>query len=99
MTKAEFEAMIGREVDIEDYKVIEEVYAGHPTIDSYCAKGWEQVATIYKWPGGIRILKDMLPTARAYRDCLEAARKVLAETRRQNAIMDEAQSEMAQLRQ
>lgn len=99
MTKAEFEAAIGHEVDIEDYKVINEVYTWHPTIDSYSEKGREQVATIYKWPGGIRILKDMLPTARAYRNCLEAARVARAEKERQSAIIDEALSEMARLRQ
>lgn len=99
VTKAEFEAAIGHEVDIEDYKIIEEVYTWHPTIDSYCAKGMEQVATIYKWPGGIRILKDMLPTARHYRDCLKVGRKALAEMRRSKTIMDEARSEVARLRQ
>lgn len=45
----------------EDYAVIETVYATHPAIGP--VKGKDQIATIYNLPGGMRIIRDMVPTA------------------------------------
>lgn len=46
----------------EDYEVIEFVYMYHPSISDY--NGKDQIATIWKLPGGMRIIFDMLGTAK-----------------------------------
>lgn len=61
MMKEEFEKLIGKEVAISDYEVIEKAYATHPSIDA--VKGKQQIANIYQLPGGMRIIRDMVPTA------------------------------------
>lgn len=45
----------------EEFEVISEVYACHPCIDA--VRGKEQIATLWS-VGGMRLMLDMLPTAR-----------------------------------
>lgn len=45
----------------EEFAVISEVYACHPCIDA--VRGKEQIATLWSI-GGMRLMLDMLPTAR-----------------------------------
>lgn len=60
MMKEEFEQRIGKTISNGDYKVIEAVYTFHPSIDN--VRGKDQIADLYKI-GGMRIMRDMLPTA------------------------------------
>ncbi|MEG2621384.1 MAG: hypothetical protein RSC06_00665 [Clostridia bacterium] len=64
MTKQEFceRAKIEeKDLSSEDYAVIEKVYATHPVIDP--VKGKDQIAAIFNLTGGMRIIRDMVPTA------------------------------------
>ena len=88
MTKQEFEKILGHEVTQQDYNRIEFVYNFHPSIPE--TGGKETIAKLYEI-GGMRLIKDMLPTAVKARSLeeeihqmsLEIAR--LKETRRQLA--------------
>ena len=57
MMKEEFEALIGREVDDDDYKVIEYVYTHHPLIATK-----EDAAEIYNH-FGVAIFHSLVPSA------------------------------------
>lgn len=48
------------QVGLEDYKIIEKVYNNHPSIRDNGGK--EQIAMLYM-EFGMRVIKDMLPTA------------------------------------
>ena len=64
MTKIEFCRKANIHTDDlsnEEYEIIEYVYARHPIID--CNNGKQQIADIYKLPGGMRIIRDMMATA------------------------------------
>ncbi|NBK25356.1 MAG: hypothetical protein EOM68_25455 [Spirochaetia bacterium] len=62
MMKDEFLQAAGIEnISQADYEVIELVYTHHPSIDN--SNGKKQIATIYNLPGGMRIIRDMVPTA------------------------------------
>ena len=50
-----------KNINQEDYNVIEEVYTNHPSISN--TNGKAEISTIYNLPGGMRIIRDMLPTA------------------------------------
>ena len=64
MMRHEFEALVGGEVDPEEYEhVIEIVYMHHP-----CIQDKKDIANLYKRPNGILIIEDMLERAKAYRD-------------------------------
>lgn len=79
MTKQEFEELYGKEVGKTQYDVIEEVYTFHPIIKNVGGK--EQIATLYKM-GGMRLMYDMLPTAREakrFENELSITRSKLAE--------------------
>lgn len=65
MTKQEFEKRLGKTVNDRDYAKIEEVYATHPSISE--TEGKDQIAYLYK-TFGMRIIEDMLPTARKARE-------------------------------
>ena len=65
MTKQEFEKRLGKTVNDRDYAKIEEVYATHPSISE--TEGKDQIAYLYKTVG-MRIIGDMLPTARKARE-------------------------------
>lgn len=66
--KHEFEEKLGSQVTEEKYKDIEFVYTFHPSISN--TEGKTQIAQLYKL-GGIRLIRDMIPTARkaAERKC------------------------------
>lgn len=61
MTKHEFEEWLGGQVTEKEYKDIEFVYTFHPSISN--TEGKTQIAQLYKI-GGIRLIRDMIPTAR-----------------------------------
>lgn len=62
MNKQEFEERLhGRMVSDKDFAKISEVYNTHPSIDA--VKGKDQIAELYE-KFGMRIIEDMLPTAR-----------------------------------
>lgn len=61
MMKCEFEELIGKSVSDLDYKSIEYVYSFHPSIDE--VDGKKKIATLYSI-GGMRLIKDMIETAR-----------------------------------
>ena len=52
-----------KNINQEDYNVIEEVYVNHPSISNKA-----EIAAIYNLPGGMRIIRDMLPTANKARE-------------------------------
>ena len=60
MTKQEFENLTGETVTEHGYKIIETVYAFHPSICN--VKGKQQIADLFKI-GGYTIMLNMLPTA------------------------------------
>lgn len=60
MNRQEFDELTTRKCTDEEYKVIEIVYAFHPSIDE--SKGKKQIATLFDG-FGMRIIADMLPTA------------------------------------
>ena len=62
MTHEEFEAKLGSKVSDADYAIIERVYTFHPVISN--TKGKQQIVDLYKI-GGMRVIKDMIPTADA----------------------------------
>ena len=64
MTKQEFENWIDGTVTPEDYAIIETVYTFHPSISN--VNGKREISKIYGLPGGMRIIRDMLPTAKAF---------------------------------
>lgn len=68
MTKHEFEALIQADVSDADYDVIEFVYGRHPSISP--DNGKREIAHIYKLPGGMRIIHDMVATAKIYEDLI-----------------------------
>lgn len=61
MMKHEFEEKLGSKVTESEYKDIEFVYTFHPVISN--TEGKTQIAKLYEL-GGIRLIKDMIPTAR-----------------------------------
>ena len=58
--KAEFEAMAGKSVTDEEYKVIEAVYTWHPAINDTTGK--DQMKTLYT-QFGFGVIRGMLPVA------------------------------------
>ena len=59
MMQAEFEALIGKEVDYAVYsELVEPVYMYHPGITCKA-----DIAAIYKLPRGVDILRSLLPAA------------------------------------
>lgn len=80
MTKQEFVSRIdGRTVSQIDYETIEFVYSYHPVISN--TKGKDQIAGIYNF-GGIRVIKDMVPTAekaKQYEDEIKLIQREISE--------------------
>lgn len=64
MNKQEFENRIGGFISVEQYRDIEFVYTWHPSV--HAVNGKDVIAQLYKL-GGMRLIKDMMPTANAYR--------------------------------
>lgn len=76
MMKAEFEAMVGKSVTDEEYKVIEAVYTWHPAINNTTGK--EQMKTLYT-QFGLGVIRGMLPVAEKMEKLDEERRKLLAQ--------------------
>ena len=78
MMQAEFEALIGKEIDCGLYQdLIEPVYMYHPGITCKA-----DIAAIYKLPRGVDILRDLLPVAEEYRRMEEEASRLRAQIAR-----------------
>lgn len=78
MMQAEFEALIGKEVDCAMYsELVEPVYMYHPGITCKA-----DIAAIYKLPRGVDILRDLLPVAEEYRRMEEEASRLRAQIAR-----------------
>lgn len=76
--KSEFEQRINRSISDSDYRIVDTVYTWHPSIDSN--KGKDQLAYLYD-NYGMRIIKDMLPTAEKAKDLLKRIEKLNAEVK------------------
>lgn len=85
MMKQEFEALVGQQVSAEDYKDIEFVYIYHPSIEH--VDGKEQIASLYKI-GGMRIIRDMIPSAQKMRTMTDEHMRLLKEA---DALYEEMQ--------
>lgn len=86
MNKQEFEEKIGGWISVEQYRDIEFVYTWHPNVN-----GKEVIAQLYKL-GGMRLIKDMMPTANAWRK-LSIQRD---ELKAQIAVCEDAMNALAQ---
>ena len=73
MSREEFEAKLGREINPAEYKDIEFVYNFHPSISE--TDGKKQIADLYKL-GGIRLIRDMIPTARKAQEIEDEIREL-----------------------
>lgn len=59
MLRNEFDHLIdGYTISDEDYKIVEVVYTWHPSVENKM-----DIARLYLMNGGMRIIRDMLPTA------------------------------------
>ena len=76
MMKAEFEAMAGKSVTDEEYKVIEAVYTWHPTINDTTGK--DQMKTLYT-QFGFGVIRGMLPVAEKMEKLDGERRELLAQ--------------------
>lgn len=74
--KSEFQERINRSITDSDYAIVEYVYTWHPSIDPN--KGKDQIAYLYD-NFGMRIIRDMLPTAEKSEDLLKRIEKLNAE--------------------
>lgn len=73
MMLCEFEKLIDGGISPEDYKIVELVYNYHPSIsDKAC------IAKLYE-EFGMRVIKDMVPTAERVRDLEMEKHKVILE--------------------
>ena len=89
MNKQEFEEKIGGLISVEQYRDIEFVYTWHPSVLN--VNGKEMIAQLYKL-GGMRLIKDMMPTANAWRK-LSIHRD---ELKAQIAVCEDAMNALAQ---
>ena len=89
MNKQEFENRIGGFISIEQYRDIEFVYTWHPSVHD--VNGKDVIAQLYKL-GGMRLIKDMMPTANAWRK-LSIQRD---ELKAQIAVCEDAMNLLAQ---
>lgn len=76
MMKAEFEAMAGKSVTDEEYKVIEAVYTWHPVINDTTGK--DQMKTLYT-QFGFGVIRGMLPVAEKMEKLDGERRELLAQ--------------------
>lgn len=87
MMKHEFEEKLGGQATESEYKDIEFVYTFHPSISN--TEGKTQIAQLYKI-GGMRLIKDMLPTARKAQELdnkIMAANANLMRLKRQSEML------------
>lgn len=71
MMKCEFEAIAKTPITNENYKKLETVYTYHPSISA--TQGKQQIAYLYD-NFGMRMIEDMLPTAKKAQELQEAIR-------------------------
>ncbi len=74
MMKAEFEGILGKEVTVEEYEVIEEVYNFHPAISE--TEGKEEIVALYRL-GGMGLMREMQPAAWKMENLERQARELL----------------------
>ena len=87
MMKHEFEEKLGKPVTESEYKDIEFVYTFHPSVSN--TGGKTQIAELYKI-GGIRLIRDMIPTARKAQELdnkIMAANANLMRLKRQSEML------------
>ena len=90
MMQAEFETLIGKEVDYAVYsELVEPVYMHHPGITCKA-----DIAAIYKLPRGVDILRDLLPVAEEYRYLEEEAGKLRAQIARLTDKLNDIQQHL-----
>ena len=80
--KTEFQERINQPISDSDYAIVETVYTWHPSIDS--CNGKDQLAYLYD-NFGMRIIRDMLPTAEKSKDLLKRIEKLNAEVKQLRA--------------
>ena len=88
MMKHGFEEKLGSQVTESEYKDIEFVYTFHPSISN--TEGETQIAQLYKI-GGMRLIKDMIPTARKAQELnnkIIAANANLMRLKRQSEMLE-----------
>ena len=76
MLKSEFQERINQPISDSGYSIAETVYTWHPAIDA--CKGKDQIAYLYI-NHGMRIIRDMLPTAEKSKELLKRIEKLNAE--------------------
>lgn len=96
MMKEEFEDIIQRTISNEDYAVVEQVYAFHPSISETTGKA--EIAAIYNLPGGMRVIRDMVPTAEKARDIEDCMIATKQRIREQEDLKAELIQQMERLR-
>lgn len=79
MTKQEFEQRLGKQVNSADYSIIEYVYNFYPSIGEIGGK--DEISELYQL-GGMRLIKDMLPTAQKAEKLEDEIRKTRASLNR-----------------
>ena len=87
MMKHEFEEKLGNRVTEKEYKDIEFVYTFHPSVSN--TGGKTQIVELYKL-GGIRLIRDMIPTARKAQELdnkIMAANANLMRLKRQSEML------------
>ncbi len=88
MTKIEFEKLATRPFTEDDYSKIETVYAFYPAISE--TQGKRQIAYLFN-TFGMRIIRDMLPTA-------NAAQELEKEIQKHRAAINELQDKLQALK-
>ena len=85
MTRQEFDERCKVSVSASDYEKIEIVYTWHPSISE--TEGKDQIAMLVE-NFGMRIIEDMLPTARKAQRILDKISKIKQELRTAEAEYD-----------
>ena len=91
MLKEEFESRIGQEVTWDDYKIIDTVYTWYPEEMSK-----DGIAEIWKI-GGMRVIKDMYPTAARMVDIDSRIRKAQKDKAEALRLAKEADAQLTHL--
>lgn len=91
MLKEEFESRIGQEVTWDEYKIIDTVYTWYPEDMSK-----DRIAEIWK-VGGMRVIKDMYPTAARMVDIDSRIRKAQKDKAEALRLAKEADAQLTHL--
>jgi len=96
MMKEEFEKRLGKEIDIEEYEVIEFVYMFHPSLDvKDDPKG--QIAKVYK-EFGMPFIRGMVAGARLQQEYEEKLRQIQADREAAAKPFNDALNELCNAR-